>query len=110
MTAIFVVSAQPDPPLPSSMTDKQGHSAAYAGLAVLVTRAVTGGLGAPVTLARAASAAVATTAYGVSDEWHQSFVPGRQADAADVWADAVGAVLGVGVCGAWGMIRSRSAV
>jgi VanZ family protein len=32
--------------------------------------------------------------YAVSDEWHQSFVPGRTASLADLAADAVGLFLG----------------
>ena len=28
--------------------------------------------------------------YGVTDEWHQSFIPGRLASAADIAADTVG--------------------
>ncbi|MER3490059.1 MAG: VanZ family protein [Meiothermus sp.] len=32
--------------------------------------------------------------YGLSDEFHQHFVPGRQADALDGLADAIGAFLG----------------
>jgi hypothetical protein len=31
--------------------------------------------------------------YGVSDEWHQSFVPGRSPDALDVLADGLGAAV-----------------
>ena len=34
-------------------------------------------------------------AYGASDEWHQSFVPGRSVDVADWIADAIGVVVGV---------------
>ncbi|PZA07390.1 VanZ family protein [Meiothermus sp. PNK-Is4] len=34
-------------------------------------------------------------AYGLSDEFHQSFVPGRQADVLDLLADSVGAFLGI---------------
>ena len=30
--------------------------------------------------------------YGLSDEWHQSFVPGRDATVGDVLADACGAI------------------
>ena len=37
--------------------------------------------------------------YGVFDEWHQSFVPGRVADIADLIADGVGAT--VTVFGLW---------
>ena len=33
--------------------------------------------------------------FGASDEWHQSFVPGRQADVFDVLRDATGAGLGL---------------
>jgi len=28
--------------------------------------------------------------YGLSDEWHQSYVPGRQSDAMDWLADSIG--------------------
>lgn len=34
------------------------------------------------------------TLYGLSDEWHQSFVPARQASGKDVVADAVGIFVG----------------
>ena len=32
--------------------------------------------------------------YGVSDEWHQSFVPGRNPSSADLLADVIGVFLG----------------
>jgi VanZ family protein len=32
--------------------------------------------------------------YGVTDEWHQSFVPGRTSSPADLAADALGVLLG----------------
>jgi VanZ family protein len=41
-------------------------------------------------------AALAATAYGLSDEVHQAFVPQREADGFDLLADAVGAMLGAG--------------
>jgi len=34
--------------------------------------------------------------YGVIDEWHQSFVPGRESSVADVVADALGLAIGYG--------------
>ena len=46
-----------------------------------------------------------TTLYGVTDEVHQMFVPGRSTDAYDVAADAAGAVVGLVGCWAWGIIR-----
>ena len=48
-------------------------------------------------------------AYGASDEWHQSFVPGRHADVWDLAADGVGAALALGVVGAWGWWERRGA-
>jgi VanZ family protein len=53
----------------------------------------------------AALAAAITIVYGVTDEFHQSFVPGRSADAYDLAADAAGALAGTGACWAWGIIR-----
>lgn len=47
---------------------------------------------------RAAAAAVLITgAYGILDEWHQSFVPGRYGSFTDISLDVVGAFLGVWV-------------
>ena len=42
--------------------------------------------------------AVAVMLYGILDECHQYFVPGRNADVYDVLADAIG-----GLLGAWAM-------
>ena len=108
MLAIFILSSQADVPLPRGLTDKQGHSLGYLGLAATVTRACVGGLGTPVSLSQGLVAIALTTAYGMSDEWHQSFVPGRTADITDLRADATGAILGTVACWLWGIIRSRS--
>lgn len=37
---------------------------------------------------------LAAAAWGASDEWHQSFVPGRAVEAADFAADVAGTALG----------------
>jgi VanZ family protein len=44
--------------------------------------------------------------FGVSDEFHQSFVPGRSVSGGDVIADTVGGVLAL--AGDWGWRRYRS--
>lgn len=41
------------------------------------------------------SAFLLSIAYAASDEWHQSYVPGRSASVADVTWDAVGITLGM---------------
>jgi VanZ family protein len=105
MAAIFAVSSMSRPPLPADVSDKSAHTLAYAGLAVLVVRALGGGLPARVGWRLAGLSVAITVGYGISDEIHQMFVPGRMADLHDVYADAAGAVLGVGFCWLWGIIR-----
>jgi len=110
MALIFFLSSRPDIQLPGPESDKAWHSMGYAGLGALLTRAAAGGLGQPVSLGHAALAVAVATAYGATDEWHQSFVPGRVADLLDLRADAIGAVVGTFACWAWGIIRFRSDV
>jgi VanZ family protein len=65
---------------------KLGHAAGYLVLTLLLLRALrrSGVAGAlPLALAGA-------LAYAVSDEWHQSFVPGRSGAARDVAIDGIG--------------------
>lgn len=49
---------------------------------------------------RALAACTIASIYGVSDEWHQSFVPGRYASLSDVMLNVAGAVLGIWIA-AW---------
>jgi VanZ family protein len=84
----------------SDIPDWMTHGAGYAVLAVLACRALAGGLGRPVTGRVAVLAVVISTLYGATDEWHQSFVPGRIADAWDLLKDLGGAAAGALAC-AW---------
>lgn len=95
MIMIFFFSAEPDP-LPAITEvfwDKTLHFAGYAGLAFLFCRAFAGERFA-LSVALACAFA-ATSAYGATDEWHQSFVPGRSSEVTDWIADTVGAGLGL---------------
>ena len=105
MAAIFVVSGQSQPQVPGGISNTTGHVIAYAGLGLLVVRAVAGGLPARVTPKMALVSLAIAIAYGVSDEVHQMFVPGRMPDVSDVAADAAGALIAVAACWAWGIIR-----
>jgi len=95
----------PSPPGPYS--DKWEHIAMYGLLSTLIVRAMAGGRWLGVRTSVFWSAVVLATLYGVSDEVHQSFVPGRTADVADVVADAIGAVVAAGLLLAWAIIRRR---
>jgi VanZ family protein len=93
----FIASAQSDVGGFGRVPDWITHGAEYLVLGVLLCRALAGGFGAPLTLAAAALAVALCTAWGVSDEWHQSFVPGRDSSAADVVKDFGGSVLGAAI-------------
>ncbi len=102
MAGIFWLSSMESPGIPLNVSDKLAHLAAYALLGALVLRAANGGLGRPVSARAALFSFLLSAAYGVSDEWHQSFVHGRVASAGDVVADAMGAFLAIAVLAAWG--------
>jgi len=108
MAAIFVVSSLSRAPLPEGMSDKTGHVLGYAGLGLTVARALAGGLGRRFGIRGAVLAVAITVAYGMTDEFHQRFVPGRSSDIRDVYADAIGAIASTAVLWAWGIIRPRS--
>jgi VanZ family protein len=73
-------------PLPVS--DKLVHAVVYFGLCVVLRLAV--GSVAPPKVATVIAVGM-TVLYGATDEWHQSFTPGRDPDVLDWVADAVGA-------------------
>ncbi len=101
MAAIFVVSSQPGDhlQLPEFLNyDKAWHLLEYAILAATYLYALSP---APVTARRTATAlgvVCLAVLYGISDEYHQSFVPFRNASLADVIADGLGAMM---MAGGW---------
>jgi VanZ family protein len=108
MAVIFVVSSLHKPPLPPGLPDKPAHAFGYTGLGFVIARALAGGL--PPRITRRdffVGLAVAVT-YAASDEIHQRFVPGRSAELADLFADAIGSAIALSACWAWGIISSRS--
>lgn len=115
MAFIFAASSIPDlGPLPVGVPDAAGHGIGYALLGALLLRALAGGRLNGITWGRAIAAILLATLYGVSDELHQTFVPGRSADRFDVLADCLGATLAVTACvvaaraRAWGILKSWS--
>lgn len=105
MAGIFYASSLANPPVPANVSDVSLHEAAYFGLTLLVIRALARGRWSGVTMGTLASAWMISVAYGVTDEWHQSFVPNRFAELRDLGSDAIGAFVATVVVGAWGIIR-----
>ena len=80
----------------TGVNDKLAHVLAFGLLGVLAVRAFW--FATDWSALRVGVGGVAWGAlYGVVDEIHQSFVPGRDASGFDMAADALGAVLGAGV-------------
>jgi hypothetical protein len=97
---IFAQSAFATPDIGPSWPffDKMAHTAIYGCLGLLLCRAFNTLDGwRSRTLKLLVTATVLTALYGVSDEWHQSFVPARTAEAADLLADLLGGLLGSGL-------------
>jgi VanZ family protein len=95
MLVIFALSSRSHYPQPrellAELTAIGVHLAAYAMLALLLLRGLAS-MGARWTTVVLAVAIA--TAYGISDEVHQSFVAGRSATVFDVGVDFAGAVAG----------------
>jgi VanZ family protein len=93
MVVIFWLSASPDAQgsfwllelIP--FQDKGAHALTFGSLALLLYLASR----------RYGLAFLLTALYGISDEIHQHFVPGRSADVTDWFADITGSALGLGM-------------
>lgn len=78
-------------PWVSTFPDWFYHGVEYAILALLLLRATwSSGRLHNLILASVCSWLICVV-YAASDEWHQSFVPGREADPSDLLADTIGA-------------------
>ena len=92
MALIFVLSAQEEAPGgPTELTSVIAHFTEYALLTGLWIWALAPELGRRALPVAAAIAFV----YALSDEFHQSFVEGRDADPLDVLVDAAGIAVAV---------------
>ena len=93
---LFFLSSQPgmDTPPPFPHMDKLLHALVFGILGALVLGAMRPGTHGYSRAQTLTALAIAAT-YGVLDEIHQHFVPGRMPDVLDVLADITGAALGI---------------
>ena len=107
LTLIFVLSSQPTLPSTGQVTDKQAHAFTYGVLALLCLMGLTRWRWRSIAGASLLGAFALAVLYGVSDEIHQAFVPGRNPDVADVAADAAGAAIALAMAWAWAILLGR---
>jgi VanZ family protein len=106
MALIFYLSAQQSvgPELPA-FTRVIAHFTEYALLAVLWAWALSPAIGGRRALVFAAAIAFA---YAISDEYHQSYVPGRDSDPVDVLVDTNGIAVALLAISWWSARRAAS--
>jgi VanZ family protein len=97
MAAIFFVSALPGGDVSIRLWDKAIHFIVYGALGVLFLLPTTDGRWSRLTPSTAARAVLFATLYGITDEMHQMFTPGRHPDVRDLVADTLGAAAAVGL-------------
>lgn len=77
------------------VSDKVEHFTAYGGFALTLLWGLSGGRLSTVSRGAAFAATAVASMYGVTDELHQYFVPGRSCDVHDWLADTSGAAIAV---------------
>jgi VanZ family protein len=97
MGVIFYMSSRTGVPGPSWLSIP-GHLVEYAVLALLYRWALIKTTALSPTASAYLAVALAVV-YGITDEWHQSFVPGRVPDPLDVVVDFLGAATAVFIAG-----------
>jgi len=107
MAVIFYLSSLHQAPLPPGLGDKPAHGFGYMGLGLVIARALAGGLPPRISSRHVLIGLAIASLYGVTDEWHQSFVAGRSSDVYDWLSDTIGSAIGLFACWAWGIIRPR---
>ncbi len=106
---LYYLSDQPRLRLPHVLpsSDTLAHVTAYAVLGWLWTVALRETWAGCSSLTAVLFALIFTLGYGLSDEWHQSFVPGRVSSTVDVVADVIGGGLGAGGFFLWTRRRAE---
>ncbi|MDR0786851.1 MAG: VanZ family protein [Gemmatimonadota bacterium] len=102
---LYLLSSRSSLPIPGIPgIDKVGHFFAYLILGFLCARATSRLAVSPL------FAVAAGWVYGALDEFHQSFVPGRDSSAGDWLADAVGVAVGVSLFLLFHRVNSRTSL
>lgn len=93
---IYWVSSKPGKAIPNLFTYQSEifHFLEYAGFALVNKRAIKGSFAEKNKFKCVLLTAIIVLIYSISDEFHQSFVPGRDASLYDIFVDNMGSILG----------------
>lgn len=91
ITATSIPSSTLSLPEQAASLDKVAHFGLYSVFAWLLARH---GFGIAGRWLATALAVIVASGFGVVDEWHQQFIPGRSTEYADWMADTAGAAVG----------------
>jgi len=107
---IFYLSSRSDLVIPNILVggDKMAHFLEYGVLGWLWGRAVRITWPAWPTLTVLLSTAAFVGAFGLSDEWHQLYVPRRNSDLSDVLADICGGMFSTSCFLLWRWLRNKA--
>lgn len=108
MAFLFWASSLPGTGVPQAAPDYLLHASAYFVLGLLTVRAFARGLSNPRSTWLLVGAVGFSLLYGVSDEFHQSFVPGREASLRDVAFDGLGALVAASAIGVFWRWQKRT--
>ncbi len=92
----------------SSAIRKLAHWAEYFILAVLLIGALNSKFERIIPKRRILIAVMIAAVYAAIDEWHQSFVPSRDATTRDVFIDTMGALCGASIVYAYAAMKQSS--
>jgi hypothetical protein len=111
MGVIFWQSSRAIPVALDFAPDYVLHFGGYFVMGILSVRAFAGGLAEPPRRLWVWCGLAVSLVYALSDEWHQSFVSGRDASGTDLVADAVGILAAwLGLSLLWRLPRNRVGV
>ena len=107
MLFIFILSSVPGrniPALPIPFFHKVVHFFEYSVLGTLWIKALAEGRSGTKLFKLSILAWELVTIFALTDEWHQTFVPGRSGKLEDVYFDVICALVGILLCG---LIRNK---
>ncbi len=110
MGVIFWLSSRAIPAVLSVAPDYVLHFGGYFVMGILGVRAFAGGLAGPPRWPWVWCGLAVSFVYALSDEWHQSYVPGRDASGTDLIADAAGVLAALLILSLFWRIPRRSVV